>query len=228
MTDHPSDRGPILIVDEDAEFRTLASGVLGHAGHRVCELPSGEAALESIGRERPVLVILEVRLPGLSGYEVCRELKEEFGGELPILFVSRDRTESFDRVAGLIIGGDDYLVKPVAPDELLARVRGLLRRSNSARAAASKLTARELEVLRLLARGLAGPEIARELVISPKTVRTHIEHILRRLGVHTRAHAVAEGYRLQLIEPRVEPSAAPVRPDEDGRGPESPGRGTAF
>ena len=60
--------------------------------------------------------MLDVQLPGMSGYEICRELRDEFGEGLPILFVSGFRTESLDRVAGLLVGADDYLVKPFAPD----------------------------------------------------------------------------------------------------------------
>jgi DNA-binding NarL/FixJ family response regulator len=145
-------------------------------------------------------VIVDVCLPDLSGYEVCRQLKERFGEGLPVLMVSGHRTESFDRVAGLLIGADDYLAKPFAADELLARVRGLVRRSPSlAPSLASKLTAREMEVLQLLARGLDQDDIAGRLFISRKTVATHIDHILQKLGVRTRAQAVAFAYREDLL-----------------------------
>jgi DNA-binding NarL/FixJ family response regulator len=100
----------------------------------------------------------------------------------------------------LLIGGDDYLVKPFAPDELLARVGALLRRSGTRVAAErAQLTAREHEVLGLLAEGLEHQEIADRLIISPKTVGTHIEHVLGKLGVHSRAQAVAAAYREGLI-----------------------------
>jgi len=94
-----------------------------------------------------------VTLPALSGYEVCHQLREEFGESLPIILVSSERTEPFDRVAGILIGADHYVVKPFAPDELLARVRRLVgSRVPVAPRVAFKLTARETEVLRLLAR----------------------------------------------------------------------------
>jgi DNA-binding NarL/FixJ family response regulator len=103
-----------------------------------------------------------------------------------------------------LIGADDSLSKPVHPDELLARIRRyaapdepLAERTLEA----SDLTKREREVLRLLARGLAQGEIARELVISEKTVATHIQHILEKLGVHSRAQAVALAHRSGLMEP---------------------------
>jgi DNA-binding NarL/FixJ family response regulator len=144
-----------------------------------------EVALPALARESaPALVVLDVNIPGVSGYEICRRLREEFGGGLPILFLSGSRTESFDRVAGFLVGGGDYLVKPFSPDELVARVQKLTGRSQAQMSpAASRLTKRELEVLGLLAEGKSQAQIARALVISPKTVGTHIEHILSKLGV---------------------------------------------
>jgi DNA-binding NarL/FixJ family response regulator len=190
----------ILIVDDDAEFRAFVSAVLGQAGYRVIEAATGEDALATVRFERPHLLVLDVRLPGLSGYEVCHQLRREFGESLPILFVSGERMESFDRVAGLLLGGDDYLVKPFAPDELLARVRCLVRRAPPAVAtAASSLTGREAEILRLLAAGLDQDEIADRLLISPKTVAVHIGHINSKLGVRSRAQAVAAAFRDDLV-----------------------------
>jgi DNA-binding NarL/FixJ family response regulator len=138
-------------------------------------------------------------MPDMSGYEVCRSIRDDLGLRLPVLFISGERTESFDRVAGLTIGADDYLVKPFAPDELVARLRCLLRRIPSDEVVDHGLTPRELEVLRLLAEGMRQAEIAERLVISPKTVSTHIERILTKLGAHSRAEAIALAYRLQLV-----------------------------
>jgi two-component system, NarL family, nitrate/nitrite response regulator NarL len=190
----------ILIVDGDHLSRGLMSRVLKRVGYITCEAETGEEALAAAKRERPALVVLEVLLPGVSGFEVCRELKDEFGEALPIVFVSGTRTESGDRVAGLLVGGDDYLVKPLDPNELLARVRRLLPARLAGGNTTRKLTTRELEVLSLLVEGLNQPEIAEKLFISPKTVGKHIEHILAKLGVHNRAQAVAVAVRDELIE----------------------------
>ena len=190
----------IAIVDDDPGMRALVSQLLEEVGYRTWTAETGEEALQLALGARPSLVVLDVRLPTISGYEVCRSLRSAYGEDLPILFISGERTESFDRVAGLLIGGDDYLVKPFAPDELVARVQALLRRSGSkAPANCAPLTARELEVLHLLAEGLEQSEIAERLVISPKTVGTHLEHVLEKLGVHSRAQAVAAAYRTGLI-----------------------------
>ena len=189
----------ILIVDDDPGFRRLLVDTLASAEFEVAEASDAAAALEDTGT-RPDLVILDVNLPGTSGYEVCRRLRAELGERVAILFVSGERRESFDRAAGILIGADDYVTKPVAPDELLARVRRLLERLKAESLPSSRLTKRELEVLRLLAAGMAQPAIANTLVISPKTVGTHIEHILSKLGVSSRAQAVSFAYREGLVE----------------------------
>jgi DNA-binding NarL/FixJ family response regulator len=151
------------------------------------------------------MVVLEVCLGLLSGYEVCRELRDEFGDGLPIVFVSAKRAQSQDRVAGFLVGGDDFLVKPFARDEFVARVRRLLERAEGRTVFESALTPRELEVLGLVADGLAREQIARQLFISPKTVGTHIERIFRKLGVHTRAQAVSFAYQHGLLPSRAAP-----------------------
>lgn len=197
MPDH------VLVVDDDALFRAYVRGVLEERGYRVVEAEDGVAALAAVRVARPAAVILDVNMPRLSGYEVCRSLREEYGPDLPVMFVSGERTESFDRVAGLTIGADDYLAKPFAADELLARLRCLLRRAKRADPAPSKLTRRELQVLELLAEGLGQTEIAERLVISPKTVGTHIERVLAKLGAHSRAEAVALAYRRRVVPVRL-------------------------
>jgi DNA-binding NarL/FixJ family response regulator len=147
-------------------------------------------------------VVLETWLPGVCGYEVCRALRKSFGDELPIIFVSRHRTEPSDRVAGLVVGADDYVVKPLAPDELLVRVRQLLQRAPASSPQDDwGMTAREVEVLGLLAEGLTQAEIAGRLSISSKTVGAHIEHILTKLDCHSRAQAVAKAFRERLVAP---------------------------
>jgi DNA-binding NarL/FixJ family response regulator len=200
MAVNPRAKGTILIADKDAKSRSAAAGALEKAGYRVIEVQSGDDAIDRARLELPQLVILEVNLPGLSGYEVCHRLKEDFGQELPIILVSGERTERFDCVAGMLIGADDYMVKPIAPDELLVRIRRLVRSTVVvAPLAAAKLTARETEVLALLADGLDPAAIAAQLFISPRTVGTHLENIMRKLDVRSRAQAVALAYRDDLV-----------------------------
>lgn len=189
----------LLVVDDDPSFRAFMQGLLEGDGYAVDEASTGDAALASVRDSPPAAVLLDVSLPGLSGYEVCRAIRQDHRLDVRVVFVSGERTESFDRVAGLLIGADEYVTKPFAPDELLARLRCVLRRSSPPVAAKGGLSRRELEVLTLLAEGLRQPEIAARLVISPKTVGTHIERILGKLDAHSRAQAVAIAYRLQLV-----------------------------
>jgi DNA-binding NarL/FixJ family response regulator len=209
--------GSILVVDHGRASRAAVSRLLARAGFSALEASSGEEALAAAREEQPALVLLEVSLPDVGGYEVCRALRDEFGDGLPIIFVSGARKESVDRAAGILIGADDYIIKPFDPQELLARVRRLLERSERERVrrapphAKLDLTARELDVLRLLAEGVRPADIATDLVISPKTVSNHVQRILGKLRVHTQAQAVALAYELGLVEsstPREPRSAA--------------------
>ncbi len=153
--------GPILVTDDDDLLRTYVIDLLEQAGYAASGAASGQQALELARRERPSLVVLDVLMPDLSGYEVCRQLRGLYGPSLPIMFVSGERGESADRVAGLLLGADDYLPKPFAADELLARIYSLVRRLLPRGAEArSSLTERELEVLRLLADGKRIADIA--------------------------------------------------------------------
>jgi len=164
----------IFVVDDDPRFRDLVRVLLEQAGYRVLSLDDGTAVLDAASLERPAAVVLDVNLPGLNGYEVCQRLREQLGSELGIIFMSGERTESFDRTAGLLLGADDYLAKPFDPSELLARVRRFSRRhgdgnGNGTHAAPSRLdalTPREREILSLLADGVAPDDIAEQLVIS--------------------------------------------------------------
>jgi len=172
--------GPILVVDDDALFRELVTTILSRAGYRAVEAPTGEEALDLAGRERPEVVVLDVHLPGISGHEVCQKLR---AGEdtPPVLFVSGERVEAYDRVAGLLVGGDDYIVKPFAPDELLARVRALIRRAREA--TSSDLTNEERKLVRLLRQGLGAGEVAQRWGETPNTVRGRVDELLTKLGV---------------------------------------------
>jgi len=192
--------GTALVVDDHADFRELIAGLLKGAGIETIEAADGEEAL----RRAPEadVVLLDVNLPEMSGYTICRELRATFGDALPILFLSGYRPESMDRAAGLLLGGDDYVTKPPDAGELMARVRRLIEKSQRRKQLASNghgLTRRELDVLKRLGAGQRSSEIAQELGISPKTVASHVQHILSKLGVHSQAQAVARAYEQGLV-----------------------------
>jgi len=134
---HTETRGSetILVVDDDPAGRALLTNVLHRAGYRTLEAATGPEALATARATPPGAVLLDVTLPGMTGYDVCRTLRDEFGEELPIIFVSGERTEPLDRVAGLLMGADDYVVEPFPAEELVARVRRPLARLTGLRAA---------------------------------------------------------------------------------------------
>src|SRR5262245_35442045 len=109
--------GPILVVDDDDRFRSFVATTLSSAGFAAREAASGESALALVRADPPALVLLDICLPTLSGFELCRQLRDRFGQELPIICVSGTKTDLLDRTAGLLIGSDDYLIKPVDPNE---------------------------------------------------------------------------------------------------------------
>jgi DNA-binding NarL/FixJ family response regulator len=181
------------------------------------ELGRGEDALAVMRAEQPDLALLEVRLPGISGYDVCREIRAEFGRCFPVIFISGARTESYDEVAGLRLGADDFIAKPFAADELMARVDRLIERASAGRPAEEEaevesfgLTRRELEVLQLLAEGARPHEIARTLSVSDKTVASHVQNILGKLDVHSQAQAVSVAFTAGLTG-RHETAKAAIR-----------------
>jgi DNA-binding NarL/FixJ family response regulator len=200
------DCGTILVVDHDDATRLSAVQVAVRLGYEVCAVENAELLLERLNGTSPLLAIVEVELPGpVGGLEVLRELHERFGDDLPVILVSAKRRTALDRTAGLMLGADDYLTKPVDVGELLARVRRSLRRSGASGNGNGrvKLSPREHEILGLLAEGKNQSQIAGQLVLSPKTVATHIQHILAKLGVHSRAQAVAAAYRQGLVDADV-------------------------
>src|SRR6266540_2715713 len=131
-TENP--RGPVLIVDGDRDYTAFVVEVLQRAGFASHVAATGPAAVSYAREHHPAAVILDVILPDATGYELCRQLRDEHADAFPIVFVTGERTEPSDRVVGLLIGADDYLVKPIDADELIARLRRLIARS-SARAA---------------------------------------------------------------------------------------------
>ncbi len=121
-------REKILIVDDEEDIRALILAYMNKEGYKATQATCGTEALSLARSERPDLIILDVMLPDLDGLEVCRQLRSEF--TMPVIFLSA-KSEEFDKVLGLSLGGDDYLTKPFSPRELVARVKAILRRSNT-------------------------------------------------------------------------------------------------
>ncbi len=116
----------ILVVDDEANIVQLARLYLEREGFHVEAARDGRQALDQIARLRPALVVLDIMLPEVDGFEVCRRVRQE--SDVPILMLTA-RGEDVDRIVGLELGADDYLTKPFNPRELVARVKAILRRS---------------------------------------------------------------------------------------------------
>ena len=120
----------LLLVDDEDNLRTMLEAALSHTGFVVDAVSNGRAALEVAKANTHDLILLDVMMPDLDGFEVCRRLRSEYVKTPVIFLTARDATE--DKVRGLTTGGDDYLVKPFSLEELVARVQAVLRRSGAA------------------------------------------------------------------------------------------------
>jgi two-component system, OmpR family, response regulator len=116
----------ILIVDDDPHIRQLLSFAFAKAGFTTVEAPDGEAALATLADHPADLVVLDINMPRMDGLETCRRLRA--AGDVPILFLS-SRDDEIDRVLGIELGADDYVVKPFSPREVVARAQAILRRT---------------------------------------------------------------------------------------------------
>ena len=194
----------ILIIEDETPMRTGLADVLEGEGYRALTAADGEIGLRKAAAEKPDLILLDIMMPKLDGFEVCAELRR-LGNAVPVLMLTA-KGQIEDRVTGLDAGADDYLVKPFSTEELLARVRALLRRSRKQGRSPTKLklgdveidlarqtavrgrkpihlTAKEFAMLRLLAEA-AGEPVSREKFLdvvwgytSFPTTRTVDNHI---------------------------------------------------
>src|SRR5262245_8506723 len=119
----------VLVVEDDADIALLLARSLTRAGFTVDQLSSGAEVLPTVRRALPDLLLLDLMLPGLDGIEICRALRADPStAALPIIMLTA-RAEESDRIVGLELGADDYITKPFSPNEVVARVRALLRRT---------------------------------------------------------------------------------------------------
>ncbi len=117
----------LLLVDDEDNLRSMLDAALRHSGFDVHPVANGRDAIDAVPKVQPDLIVLDVMLPDLDGFDVCKRLRSS-GDRTPVLFLTaRDATE--DKVRGLTMGGDDYLVKPFSLEELVARITAILRRA---------------------------------------------------------------------------------------------------
>ncbi len=128
MAEAPPHAGVILVVDDEAHIRALCRMYLENAGYTVFEAQDGSTGLASVERARPDLIILDVMLPGIDGWEVLNRIRQQ-SVWIPVMLLTAIGDEA-DRVSGLEMGADDYLTKPFSPKEMVARVKAVLRRAS--------------------------------------------------------------------------------------------------
>ncbi|MBD8708917.1 MULTISPECIES: response regulator [Pseudomonas] len=206
-----AENGVILIVDDVPDNLALLSDALDEAGYMVLVALDGHSALTRIQRRRPDLILLDAMMPGLNGFDTCRQIKAQPDtANIPVLFMTA-LTDSEHVVQGFEAGAIDYVTKPIECAEVLARVASHLRTARilqTARTASQpvtfedksaygklsrrfQLTDREIEVLRWVSCGKTNKDIADILQLSPRTVNKHLEHIYIKLGVETRTAATS-------------------------------------
>jgi two-component system OmpR family response regulator len=176
----------LLVVDDEPTVRELLAATLRFAGFAVTSAGTGAAAIEAAHREPPDLVLLDVMLPDLDGFEVVRRLRAG-GGRVPVLFLTA-RDAPADKVHGLTLGGDDYVTKPFDLPELIARIRAVLRRTGGS--SADTLTVGDLELdpdSRQVTRG------GRPVRLSPTEFRL-LHHLMRHAG-----HVVSKAEILEQV-----------------------------
>jgi len=220
---HPTDkRQPkvrIVVVDDHALFRAGLISLLGEMAEFqiVGEAGDGQAALETVRRLNPDLLLLDVNMPGMSGVEVVRALKNLPHPEAcRIIMLTISKSEE-DLLGAITAGADGYLLKSAEPEELRKAIllvhqglsvlspqvtRQVLKAATSNdphHAGDSGLSGREMEVLACLAQGKTTTQIASELFISENTVKTHVRHILEKLEASNRAEAVSKATQMGLI-----------------------------
>ncbi len=134
----------ILLVDDEPHITELAALYLEQEGYRTKAVTDGKAALEAVEQRSPALMVLDVMLPELDGFEVCRRLRAEGNPVLILMLTARD--DDIDKIVGLEIGADDYLTKPFNPRELVARVKAILRRAERPALAGEPITVGNLTI----------------------------------------------------------------------------------
>src|SRR4030095_2693601 len=223
----PTSRARVLLVDDHALLRTGVANIIHQEAdlHVVAGARNGGEALDAFDRYHRDVTLLDLRMPVMEGVEVVRRLREKDPRALVMILTAYDTDEEISRA--LKAGAKAYVLKDISADGLIACIRDVLAgKTYLAPAAAAKLaedvtrvqlTPRELATLRLMADGKSNKEIANELGISARTVKTHLGHLFEKLGVTSRTEAVKIATRRGLVRLECVRGRSPLRsPGESG------------
>jgi DNA-binding NarL/FixJ family response regulator len=189
----------ILLIEDEPQMRDNIATILEMEGFNVLTAENGKDGLALAQREQPHVVLCDITMPGLDGHEVLAALRADAStATIPFLFLTA-RSRKTDQRAGMNLGADDYLTKPVNVPDLLSAVKARLRRVQELSTPGVRsaqilerlgLTPREAEVLFWVAQGKTNPEIGMILELSVPTVKKHLEHIFEKIGVENRGAAI--------------------------------------
>jgi DNA-binding NarL/FixJ family response regulator len=195
------DRKRLLLIDDDPNLILLVKDYLEFRGYEVQTADNGKEALNLLSQNLPDMIVCDIMMPEMDGYALIENVRQDPRTSwIPVLFLSA-RGQSQDRIKGLNLGADVYMVKPFEPEELVAQVESSLKQTNRLLLhtdgigednspiqvpASVELTPTELKVVQLVARGLANREIAQQMNVSQRTVESHVSNMLGKTGLSNR------------------------------------------
>ena len=202
MKDHyQKDNKQLLLIDDDPNLILLVKDYLEFRGYQVLTAENGREALELLQDSLPDMIICDVMMPEMDGHTLVQQIRKNSRTNwIPVLFLSA-KGQSQDRVKGLNMGADVYMVKPFEPEELVAQVESSLKQANrlikqNSKVAPAKtkikvpqnveLTPTELKVVQLVSRGMANRQIAEKLNVSQRTIESHVSNMLNKTSLNNR------------------------------------------
>ncbi len=207
----------ILLIEDEPQMRDNLQTVLELEGYEVLAAADGIRGLELAQSEAPQIILCDITMPGIDGYQVLATLRANSAtATLPFLFLTA-KSRKPDVRAGMNLGADDYLTKPISVPDLLGAIQARLRRAQEQQTlpqlrspeqlqAMGGLTPREAEVLYWVAQGKTNPEIGLILDVSVATIKKHVEHIFEKIAVENRSAAIL--HVLEFCRKHAEPPAA--------------------
>lgn len=200
-------KGKVLVVDDELRIRTLLKMYLHEHEYTVFTAKNGREALNTVFNNTPHIIALDILLPDMDGFEVCRKIRKvERFSQIPIIYLS-SLQESESIITGLEVGGDDYITKPFDPNVLIARINAVLRRINGNKTEAESrwfeeiepLTPQQQQILNWMEKGFTNKEIAAKLNLTEGTIKVYNHVIFQKLQVKNRTQAIVRAKENHLI-----------------------------